>query len=295
MRQIDEALAAHVAGGVTTLCHGWRLVRRDEVVMGFTDHDRDLLLDGVLLKAASGISGSENASVQGLAVTGAELSGALSHDALSPDDLAAGLYDGAEVKLFLINWAEPFRYLLLRQGTIGEVRCADGTFTAEIRALSDALNQTRGRIFGASCDATLGDTRCGVKLTSPAFSGEGVVQAVEGALRLRIGGLQAFAAETFARGRLDIVSGANVGFVTEVKAHEQAGTQAIVRLWQRPPRPMAEGDRVRISAGCDKRFATCRDRFRNALCFRGFPHMPGNDAVIAVAVPGEGGYDGSLR
>lgn len=295
MRQMNEALAAHLAGGVTTLCHGWRLTRRDGVVMGFTDHDRDLLLDGVVLKAASGISGSENTSTQGLAVNGAELAGALSHDALAADDLAAGFYDGAEVDLFLINWNAPEQHVLLRRGVIGEVRCADGAFMAEIRALSDVLNQTGGRIFSAACDASLGDARCGVSLTSPAFAGEGEVSAVEGALRLRLDGFASFATETFARGRLEFLSGANTGFATEIKAHERKDDGVIVRLWQRPPMEVAQGDRVRMSAGCDKRFATCRDRFGNALNFRGFPHMPGNDAIISVAVPGEGGYDGSLR
>ncbi len=295
MRQISEELTAHLAGGVTTLCHGWRLMRRDGVVMGFTDHDHALMLEGLVLKAASGISGSENTSMQGMAVTGAELAGALSHDALAPDDLAAGFYDGAEVDLFLINWAAPEQHVLLRRGSIGEVRCADGTFTAEIRALSDGLNQTSGRIFSATCDASLGDARCGVNIASPAFAGEGQVSAVEGALRLKLEGFADFATETFARGRLEFVSGANTGFATEVKAHERKDGRAIVRLWQRPPLMVAHGDRVRLSVGCDKRFATCRDRFHNALNFRGFPHMPGNDAIISVAVPGEGGYDGSLR
>ncbi|SFE47808.1 phage conserved hypothetical protein BR0599 [Methylobacterium sp. 13MFTsu3.1M2] len=40
-----------------------------------------------------------------------------------------------------------------------------------------------------------------------------------------------------------------------------------------------------LTAGCDKRLATCRDRFANAVNFQGFPHMPGNDAVMR-AVPG---------
>ena len=42
-----------------------------------------------------------------------------------------------------------------------------------------------------------------------------------------------------------------------------------------------------ITAGCDKRFATCQAKFDNTLNFRGFPHMPGNDYVLAVARPGE--------
>lgn len=294
MRTLPPALAAHLSGAATTLCTGWRLNRRDGVVLGFTDHDRDLLVDGLLLKAASGIAGSESASAEGLAVTGAELSGALSADVLTEDDLAAGLYDGATVDLLLVNWAEPSSYALLRRGTLGEVRREDDRFTAEIRALTDALNQTRGRYFGIRCDADLGDARCGLDLTAPAFSGTGEVSAVEGALRLRVSGLSAFAEGAFARGRIRFVSGANAGFATEVKAHAHDGTDAVVRLWQRPPRPVATEDQVMLTAGCDKAFATCRDRFGNALNFRGFPHMPGNDFVVSVAIPGEGGYDGSI-
>ncbi|WP_454915817.1 DUF2163 domain-containing protein [Xanthobacter sediminis] len=292
MRTLAPALAGHLAGGVTTLCHGWRLTRRDGVVLGFTDHDRDLPLDGLVLKAVSGIAASENATAEGLAVTGAELSGALTADALTEDDLAAGLYDGAAVELFLVNWADPDMRLLLRQGTIGEVRRADGRFTAEIRALTDGLNQTRGRIYGARCDADLGDGRCTVDLS--AYSGRGTVRAVEGALRLSVSGLAAFAAETLARGRLTFASGANAGFSTEIKGHGRDGGTALLRLWQRPPFPVSVGDEVEVTAGCDKLFSTCRDRFANAGNFRGFPHMPGNDFVISVAVPGEGGYDGSV-
>jgi uncharacterized phage protein (TIGR02218 family) len=59
------------------------------------------------------------------------------------------------------------------------------------------------------------------------------------------------------------------------------------------PAPLAAGDVFTVTAGCDKRFATCSGRFANALNFRGFPHLPGNDFVVAYAVPGEPGNDGS--
>lgn len=294
MRTLDPALAAHLSSGATTLCHGWRVTRRDGLVLGFTDHDRDLVVEGLTLTAASGIAGSESTRAAGLSVTGAELSGALSADALDPRDLAAGLYDGAGVDLLLVNWQEPARNLVLRRGTIGEVRCEDGVFTAEIRALSDALNQTRGRLLTASCDADLGDARCGVDLSGPAWSASAIVAAAEGALRLRVTGLSAFAAGVFARGKARFSTGANAGFVTEVKAHLVDAEGVVLRLWQRPPFEVAAGDAIALTAGCDKHFATCRDRFANAVNFRGFPHMPGNDFVITVAIPGEGGYDGSL-
>ena len=211
MRALPPDLAAHLALGVTTLCRGWRLTRRDGVVLGFTDHDRDLEADGTRLRATSGIGGSESAMAQGLAVTGTELTGALSSDALSEADLAAGLFDGARVDLLLVNWADPTQFVLLRRGVIGEVRSADGAFTAEIRARTDALNESRGRLYTARCDADLGDARCGVDLGDPAYSASGTVSAVEGALRLKVAGLSAFAAETLARGRLVFTSGGNAG------------------------------------------------------------------------------------
>ena len=52
------------------------------------------------------------------------------------------------------------------------------------------------------------------------------------------------------------------------------------------PEPIAAGDTFAVTAGCDKRFATCRDRFANAVNFRGFPHIPGNDFVVQLSGPG---------
>jgi hypothetical protein len=42
----------------------------------------------------------------------------------------------------------------------------------------------------------------------------------------------------------------------------------------------------------DKRLATCRDRFANAINFQGFPHMPGNDTVMRPAPGSDHALDG---
>ena len=46
---------------------------------------------------------------------------------------------------------------------------------------------------------------------------------------------------------------------------------------------VAIADAFSITAGCDKQFPTCKAKFANTANFRGFPYMPGNDAVISVA------------
>ena len=40
-------------------------------------------------------------------------------------------------------------------------------------------------------------------------------------------------------------------------------------------------------ATCPRTFAACRDRFSNALNFRGFPYLIGDDALVAVPKEGE--------
>src|SRR5262245_14438687 len=122
MRPIPPALQAKLDSGVTTLCRCWRIERRDGAVLGFTDHDEDVWLDGLQCRAGTGRTGSEATAKLGLAVDGAELSGALSDDALDEAELAAGHYDGAAVEVHLVDWSEPSLHVLLAKGTLGEIR-----------------------------------------------------------------------------------------------------------------------------------------------------------------------------
>jgi uncharacterized phage protein (TIGR02218 family) len=59
------------------------------------------------------------------------------------------------------------------------------------------------------------------------------------------------------------------------------------------PEPIAAGDAFRVTAGCDKRLGTCLAKFANVPNFRGFPHMPGNDFVLAIAQSGNAVFDGA--
>jgi uncharacterized phage protein (TIGR02218 family) len=287
VRTIDSGLAAHLAAGVTTLCRCWHLTRGDGVVQGFTDHDRAVVFDGVTYEPAGGFDASEDTSATGFAIGGMEVLGALASDRLSADDLAAGLYDGAAVRVYLVNWMAPAERHLLRAGRLGEVTREDGAFRAEIRGLAAALDEPQGRVFRPTCDADLGDARCTVDLTGAAFRGTGTVTAVADRRRLAASGLGAFAAGWFERGRLAWTSGANTGRAVEVRAHRVSDGTATFELWQPMHAAIAVGDTFTVTAGCDKRFATCVRKFDNALNFRGFPHMPGNDFALSYARAGD--------
>jgi uncharacterized phage protein (TIGR02218 family) len=262
--------------------------------MGFTDHDRDLSFDATTFSAATGFTASEIKDTLGLAVDNLEVESALSASSLEDDDLAAGLYDDAAIEIWRVNWADTAQRTLMRSGSIGEVRRAGSAFTAEVRGLAHYLQQPKGRLFQFACDADLGDARCTVDLTDPAFKGTGTVVAASSPRLLTASGLSAYAADWFSRGLLTFTTGANTGLALEVRRHT-AGSPATLELWQPFAHAIEPGDGFTVTAGCDKQFATCKARFANGVNFRGFPHMPGNDFVAAVARPGDPANDGRSK
>ena len=277
MKTLPDGLQAHLDSGATTLCWCWQLTRSDGVVMGFTDHDRMLSFDGIAFAAATGFSASEVQSALGLSVDNLTLAGALSSAALNEIDLAAGFYDNAAFRLWRVNWADTAQRVLMKTGTLGDVTRAGGAFQAELRGLAQQLNQPVGRAFGRLCDADLGDARCTLALRPCAAT----IATVFDARRFAVSGLEDVAAGDLTSGKLAFMSGANAGRAMEVKRHAADGGIVTIELWQAMREEVTAGDGVTVTPGCDKRFATCRDRFANAANFRGFPHMPGNDAVLA--------------
>ena len=292
MHIIPPTLQAKLDSGATTLARCWRLTRRDGVVQGFTDHDRDIVFDAVTHRAGAGLAASEATQGQGLAVAASEVFGALSDDTLNEDDLAAGHYDAADVEVWLVDWSEPDVRMLLAKGVLGEVRREGLAFAAELRGLAHRLAEDTGRLYTATCSADLGDPRCTVDLDDPAYRGEGTILALTGTSAFTASGLGAFADGWFAAGRLQWTAGANAGLAVEVKRHRKDASGVTLDLWQAMPQALSIGDTFTVTAGCDKRFATCRDRFTNGINFRGFPHIPGNDFILAYPVPGAPGNDG---
>lgn len=281
MKTLTPALTAHLASGTTTLAWCWRLIRRDGSSLGFTDHDRDLAFAGVTYEAATGFSASEIKDSLGLSIDNLDVHTALSSMHLSEHDLAAGLYDDARVEIWRVNWADTSQRVLMRRGSLGEITRAGVAFSAEVRGLAHYLNQPKGRVYQYACDADLGDSRCGVALAAHTVAA--TISTITNARTFSVSGLASFATDSFTRGLATFTSGANATQKIEIRRHVLANGIVTLELWHAPAHAPIIGDTLTVSAGCDKHFSTCRDRFANAANFRGFPHMPGNDIVTAVA------------
>ncbi len=295
MRIIDPELQARLDGGATHLCRCWLVRRRDGVTLGFTDHDEDVAFDGEVFRASSGMDASALQSATGMSVDNAQAMGALSDAAVSEEDIRTGRYDRAEIRHWLVDWERPDLRVLMFRGQFGEIKRSDGAFEVELRGLTEALNAPVGRSILRTCERALGDAKCRFDTNQPGFSGEGEVSPESSPGSVMALGLDDFAAGWFSQGVLAWLTGQNAGETAAIKADRVKGAGArALTLWQLPGRPVAVGDRFRVTAGCDKRAETCRSKFGNYINFRGFPDIPGEDWVTAY--PKDGAiHDGSSR
>lgn len=288
-----EALYSHLASGSTTVCRAWTVRRRDGLVLGLTDHDRDLLVDGVSCRADTGMTARALQQTTGLSVDNSEAFGALSAAAITEADLTAGRFDGAEVQAYLVNWAAPQDFLLQFRGSLGEISRADGSFKAELRGLTELLNRPHGMAYTPGCSAVLGDGRCRFDLRQPGYFAEVAVNAADDGRIFTFHDFASFDERWFEGGRFTPISGAASGLVGVVKIDRQTGRERRIELWQSLRAPITAGDMVRIEAGCDKSATTCRVKYSNFPNFRGFPHIPGEDWLASYPVPGR--PNGGLR
>lgn len=166
MKTVSSALGTHLEGEVTTLATCWKVTRTDGVEFYFTDHDRDITFDGDVYKADSGYRRSAVANDASLAVDNLDIEGVFDDDDIKEEELRAGLFNYAEIEIFLVNWRDLSQgQMKMRKGNLGEVTLTtQGIFRAELRGLTQRLSQNIGELYQPECRADVGDSRCKVPI-----------------------------------------------------------------------------------------------------------------------------------
>jgi len=280
MRELNPDFSQHVRNEATTLCRCWIIRAGDGSYLGFTDHDEDIHLNGVLCERHAGMETSAIEERTGLDSNSAEVSGALVSDYISEERIASGFFDKARVSTYLVNWCEPSEHFLDQMMLVGDITLDDGVYRMELRGLFSELEQTQGRHFVKRCEADLGDARCRLNLDTPVYSGTGTVIGSSGKTALTAQGLSDFESGWFSGGQLVWNIGGNAGQSIQILDHSTDGAESSLTLWQPTTRPVQVGDIFTITAGCAKDFGTCKAKFQNQLNFQGFPHMPGNSFTV---------------
>ncbi|MBY9062768.1 DUF2163 domain-containing protein [Sphingomonas yunnanensis] len=262
---------------VLALALCWRLERRDGVTLALTAHDRDLVIDGLVYRAAPGMTPSAVALGSGLDADTMAAEGAFTAAAITARDLADGRWDGARVVCLAVDWSDASAAPLpLGEGRIGAVTARDRDFTAELSGAQARLDRPAVELTAPTCRAELGDRRCRVMMAARRRFAR--VVAADGAV-LTLDAAEPVAG-AYAGGALRWFGGGNAGLVSAVTGSAGAG----VTLEEVPVHAVAAETLVELVEGCDKRLATCAARFGNAVNFRGEPYVPGNDLLTRYPV-----------
>ena len=279
MKKLSLALRAHLASEVTTLCTCWKATLVNGWVFGFTDHIRDIEINGVNYQAASGHTPTSIVSNSSLAVDNLEVQGVFDSESITEDDIRSGLWDFAQVEIMQVNYHDLSQGSLRQHtGRLGEVRSGRSAFVAELRGLSQQMQQTMGVLYSPTCRADLGDAACGIDLGAITVNGS-VTMPIDQHTFIDVTRSEAMG--YFDNGKLTWLTGANAGLAMEVKTY--TAIDGKLSLYLSMPYAIEVGDTYNLIPGCRKRFTEdCQTKFSNVINFRGEPHVPGNDAMLKV-------------
>lgn len=282
---MSNAYETHLKSGVTTLCWCWAITRTDGVRLGFTDHDLGVSFDSINFEPEAGFDATALQSKLGISADNSEVMGALSSKCISHKDVHAGRFKGAAVQIWRVNWRDVTQRKLHFSGQLGEITHDETHFTAELRSLSDRLNQSNARRYLRQCTAQLGDSGCKFDLNSPNAQRTSTVSHSPERNIIYTAQIEGLAAGWFNAGRLKLTSGDNQG-IDRIIAHDKIeGNQRCFILTQDLPYDIKDDVTLHLTLGCDKTTQQCRDKFSNLLNYQGFPFIPGEDWMFAYPKP----------
>ena len=277
-RTVSANLKTHLAASVTTVSYLWKITRKDNTVFRFTDADKNIEYDSETYQSINSGSLSAIAQSANLAPDNFDYTVILNSSAIDKDDIIAGLFDYADVEIYLINRESPADGVItLIRGKFGQVKIIeDDKAFVEFRSLAQLLSQGIGRTYTHECDADLGDSRCGVTLASYTVTGTltGVTDNQEFADSSR-----SEADDYFNYGVLTWTGGNNNGLSMEVK--DFISSTGAFKLVSPMPFAVQVGDTYSVYKGCSKTKTACKS-FGNILNFRGFGEVPGPDWLYTV-------------
>jgi uncharacterized phage protein (TIGR02218 family) len=288
-KTVSIALKAEYAKGTKTIARCWRFERRGGQVVTVTTCARDLLINGEIYRSKEGVNPTAIAQEASAAVSNSEVNGTMAAESVSEAELFAGLWDGAFVTVFEVNYRDlTMGVMNLQSGNIGDVKAGRSAFTAEVRGLTQRLQKIVGRVYTKGCPWVFGSIgsayvpACNIDL-DPLIATGTLTSATD--LRTFADSARAEASDYFGAGLLTFTSGPNEGVQMEVYAF----AAGVFTLHLPMPYTVSVGDTYSVTPGCRKRYEEdCRIKWENTVNFGGFDKVPGSDKVLGL-----GGTEGT--
>lgn len=260
-----------------------KLTREDGTVFRFTAHDDDILVEeqngsSYIYKSADSFKITAIENQIGIAVSNMDIDAIISDDSISEADLTSGLFNGANVELFLAYWTvNGLGILPLRTSWIGELTVKGVSFKADLRGIAQKLQQMFIHSCSLECRWIFGDSKCGKDTNI--YTRDRLVTAVESRSTFSAN-IVTLDEGKFQWGLVTFLSGGNQGLSMEIIRNHEKRLQLFLPL----PYDISVGDQIRLVYGCDKTYAKCRDFYTNASRFGGEPFLTGSDFIKTYPV-----------
>lgn len=256
----------------------WKLTpRADSIIadpIGATSHTRDLTLPGhgaLVFRHRGGLQSTAVDTETAGESTGLNFQAVFDDDAITPQQLEEGDWDGAQLDIYSIN------YKALKMGQYIEFTGLIGGFTEEGkifeavgRPLTSLARIKVGRRASANCDvARYGDSRCKKDLLTQTHD-DTVVTTGGSQDTFRASGLPASILFTMVDGIVTFTTGLNDGRSRVVRSWDDSNGEIVV---QKPfPYPVEVDDEFTAIEGCPRTAEACEER-DNIENFRGLRHI----------------------
>lgn len=266
-----------------TVATFWRIYRKDGVALGFTTHDRDIWLEGVLHQSSPGMLPSSIRKSADLYADSAEVIGALSHEAIVPQDIQAGCYDDATIHIGLVDW-ESGEHHTLYSGTLSTVTQEGCQFSAELLSHKALLWKDTVPRTSPLCRSDFCAPGCNLNPAKYMFEATLIaLNTNQNSIEISVPTPIAYPLEG---GSIRWLEGPQYGSEMTMFGVEQLPDRVLsCRLNTPIHSDIAIGTKARVKAGCNHTIATCAGVFNNASNFRGEPHLPGNDMLTRYPSP----------
>lgn len=278
MKTISTELSNHLDQEVTSLASCWKIVRRDGEIFRFTDHDRNLIIAGEEYQAESSYSRTAISTNADLSVDNLDVEGVIDSESLSDEDMRNGLFNRADVYVFIVNWMDPTQGILkVRRGWFGELTIqSNGTFQTEIRGLSQALSHNFLELYSPECRADFCDTRCKLNIADYELPSTVISTSARDVITIH----PSFAAPSqgLDYGTVRFVSGNNAGRVLEIIGYDD--TTKTITMFEPAYYEITAGTQVVVSPGCDKSLTRCK-QYGNVVNRRAEDYVPGTDEMLS--------------
>lgn len=286
-----------LGGDQLTLARGIKILLRDGTELGFTDHDRDLVValendqyEPLTYLSQHGLIVGDISLALGLDSDNTDASFPI-NELISREAVLSRRFNQARVYLFDVNWDHyPVEPLELMAGLIAESRIERNMAVFEIRSQADFWGVTVGRLLSPMCSADFGDEHCGVTPDNTL----GTVTSVISNMRFEVD-LTGYGDDHWRFGTANFISGSLAAtWPFEIVAY--TSTTGEVEVLSPMPAFAQVGDMLYLQSGCsrvkelpdDPTIPTCAT-YSNWNRFRGFDRVPGSDRFLRPAIPGSGG------